>query len=287
MVCQDVELSALDRRLAAVYDAATKKAVNEHPPLLKAAQRGWIKGRNDCWKSEDTRRCVAESYGMRIAELQARYRLVAASPVAFFACDGNPANEVAVTFFETEPPSLIAERGDSFSLMFQQPAASGAKYEGRNEMFWEHDGEARIRWGFEAREMRCVKKAGAAQSSSFRLAGTGWRLRAIQSMDDAQGTTVVGDPERYTVSFGVDGKASFRFDCNRGSGIWQATTSGTDSGRLEFGPVAATRAMCPPGSLDQRLMRQLPYVRSYLFKEGRLFMSLMADGGILEWDKAF
>ncbi len=51
--------------------------------------------------------------------------------------------------------------------------------------------------------------------------------------------------------------------------------------------MAATRAMCPPGSLDQRLMRQLPYVRSYLFKEGKLFMSLMADGGILEWEKAF
>jgi len=48
MVCKDDKLGALDRKLAAVYGAASKKAVNEHPPVLKAEQRGWIKGRNDC-----------------------------------------------------------------------------------------------------------------------------------------------------------------------------------------------------------------------------------------------
>ncbi len=287
LVCQDSNLASLDRRMAEVYAAAARKAANEHPPVLKAEQRGWIKGRNECWKSDDKRQCVAESYRLRIAELQARYRLVAPSPVVLFACDGNPANVVVVTFFQTEPPSLIAERGDSVSLMFQQPAASGAKYEGRNEMFWEHHSEARIRWGYGAPEMRCMKKDDAEQSTSpSPLAGTAWRLRAIQSMDDAQGTTTIDDPERYTVTFGADGKASFRLDCNRGSGSWQATASGSGSGRLEFGPMAATRAMCPPGSLDQKLMRQLPYVRSYLFKDGKLFISLMADGGILEWERA-
>jgi hypothetical protein len=40
---------------------------------------------------------------------------------------------------------------------------------------------------------------------------------------------------------------------------------------------------CPPGSHDQKMMRELPYVRSYLLKDGRLFMSLMADGGIYVW----
>jgi len=28
-------------------------------------------------------------------------------------------------------------------------------YEGRNEMFWEHQGEARIVWGYQAPEMTC------------------------------------------------------------------------------------------------------------------------------------
>ena len=48
MICKDNELSALDRKLSVIYSAAAKKATNEHPPVLKAEQRGWIKGRNDC-----------------------------------------------------------------------------------------------------------------------------------------------------------------------------------------------------------------------------------------------
>ena len=32
MVCKDKGLAALDRKLAEVYAAASKKAVNEHPP---------------------------------------------------------------------------------------------------------------------------------------------------------------------------------------------------------------------------------------------------------------
>jgi membrane-bound inhibitor of C-type lysozyme len=64
---------------------------------------------------------------------------------------------VIATFYPTEPATLIAERGDSVSLMYQVVSASGAKYEGRNELFWEHQGEATIRWGFEAPEMHCKK----------------------------------------------------------------------------------------------------------------------------------
>ncbi|WP_353861148.1 MliC family protein [Azospirillum formosense] len=157
MVCTDAGLSALDRRLAGVYDAAAAKAANEHPPTLKAEQRGWIKGRNDCWKADDRRACVAEQYRLRIAALQARYRLVPAIGPVRFACDGQPANELTVTFFETDPPTMIAERGDAVSLMVGQPAASGARYRGRNESFWEHQGEARVTWGYGAPEMTCRK----------------------------------------------------------------------------------------------------------------------------------
>jgi uncharacterized protein len=156
MICKDDQLSALDRKMTAVYAAATKKATNEHPPVLKAEQRGWIKGRNECWKSDDKRRCVEESYTLRIAELQARYRLVSFTGPVFYVCDGQPANEVVATFFQTEPPSAVAERGDQTSWMVQQPAASGAKYQGRNETLWEHHGEALITWGYGAPEMRCV-----------------------------------------------------------------------------------------------------------------------------------
>ncbi|MGE3523991.1 MAG: lysozyme inhibitor LprI family protein, partial [Candidatus Dadabacteria bacterium] len=48
MICNDPGLTALDVKLAAVYKEALAKATNEHPPVLKAEQRGWIKGRDDC-----------------------------------------------------------------------------------------------------------------------------------------------------------------------------------------------------------------------------------------------
>ena len=157
VICGDEELSALDRRLAEVYAAATGKAQNEHPPVLKAEQRGWIKGRDDCWKGDAQGGCVSASYQSRIAELQARYRLVPDSGAVSFYCDDDPRNEIIVTFFETDPPTLIAERGDSVSLMYLQPAASGSKYQGPNETFWEHQGEATVTWGFEAPRMLCRK----------------------------------------------------------------------------------------------------------------------------------
>jgi len=157
MVCGDAELAALDRRLAGVYSAAAKMAANERPPLLKAEQRGWIKGRDECWKSDDKRACVQSEYVRRIAALQARYRLVPANGPVRYACDGNPANEVVAMYFQTDPPTLIAERGDGVSLMYLQPSASGAKYQGRNESLWEHQGEARVTWGYGAKEMRCKR----------------------------------------------------------------------------------------------------------------------------------
>jgi len=158
MICKDAALSKLDRQLSEVYAAAARKAANEHPPVLKAEQRGWVKGRNECWKSEDRRACVAGEYTRRVAELQARYRLVPATGPVFYACDGNPANEVVVTYFKTDPPTLIAERGDSVSLMYLDRSGSGTKYQGRNESFREHQGEARVTWGYGAPELHCKKR---------------------------------------------------------------------------------------------------------------------------------
>ena len=58
LVCRDATLAAADRKLAEVYAAATAKAGNEQPPVLKAEQGGWIKGRDECWKSDDERACA-------------------------------------------------------------------------------------------------------------------------------------------------------------------------------------------------------------------------------------
>jgi heat shock protein HslJ len=112
-----------------------------------------------------------------------------------------------------------------------------------------------------------------------------WRLIEIQSMDDSVGTTRVADPSRYTMHLNADGSVALRLNCNSATGNWTAE-AGADrsSGTFEFGPLAATMASCPPPSVDEQITKQAPYFRSYLLKDGRLYLSLMADGGIFAWE---
>jgi para-nitrobenzyl esterase len=128
-----------------------------------------------------------------------------------------------------------------------------------------------------------VTVAGCAATSSpgsaaASLEGSSWRLVQIQMGDGA--TRAAIERSRYTVGFGDNGVLNVRFDCNRGSGSWKS--SGPNN--VEFGPLALTRAMCPMGSLHDELVRQWSYVRSYVIKDGRLYLSLMADGGTIEFE---
>ena len=73
IICSSDVLMDLDRELSNVYKQALKKATKED--MLKAYQRGWIKGRNDCWKAKDEKKCMVESYQFRINELKEKYHL--------------------------------------------------------------------------------------------------------------------------------------------------------------------------------------------------------------------
>jgi heat shock protein HslJ len=126
--------------------------------------------------------------------------------------------------------------------------------------------------------------ARGAEASATPLAGTQWRLVEFQSMDDRQGITRPGDGTLYTMWLHGDGTVTMQLNCNRATGKWSANP-GADaaSGSFEFSPLAATRALCPPPSMDESIVAQSAYVRSYLLKDGRLYLSLMADGGIYVW----
>jgi hypothetical protein len=117
------------------------------------------------------------------------------------------------------------------------------------------------------------------------LAGTDWRLVEIQSMDDAIGKKRPEDETLYTLRLDANGDASLRLDCNLATGPWSAEPSADPSnGRFEFGPLTTTAAECGASSLSGELAAQLPYVRGYLLRDGNLYLSLMADGGILAWE---
>jgi heat shock protein HslJ len=118
------------------------------------------------------------------------------------------------------------------------------------------------------------------------LAGTNWQLAELRSNDDAIGVTRVAEPQRYTMAFGSGGEVTLRLDCNRGRGEATVTPGEPGAGRIAFGPIAMTRAMCPPGSLDSRVARELAFVRSYRLEGETLRFELLADGGQQLWRRA-
>jgi para-nitrobenzyl esterase len=123
-----------------------------------------------------------------------------------------------------------------------------------------------------------AREQAAAPNSAAALGGTSWQLVKFQSSDEK--TLTPDDKAKYTISFGTDGRVSARIDCNRGAGTWKS--SGPN--QLQFGPLALTRAACPPGSLHDRIAKDWEFVRSYVIRNGHLFLSLMADSGIYDFE---
>ena len=120
----------------------------------------------------------------------------------------------------------------------------------------------------------------APQGASAGLGGTSWQLVKFQGGDGA--LLIPDDRSKYTLAFAADGVVSARIDCNRGRGGWKSS----GPSQLEFGPMAITRAMCPPGSLHDHVVKQMPHIRSYVIRNGNLHLSLMADGGTYEFAPA-
>jgi para-nitrobenzyl esterase len=109
------------------------------------------------------------------------------------------------------------------------------------------------------------------------LGGT-WQLVKFQGGDGR--TLAPDDRAKYTIEFLADGAVAMRIDCNRARGAWKSP----GPGQLEFGPLAVTRVQCPPESLHDRFATDMAYVRSYVIRNGHLFLSLMADGSIYEFE---
>ena len=116
------------------------------------------------------------------------------------------------------------------------------------------------------------------EAAAAELAGTSWRLVKIMSMDDR--VYAPGDRSKYTLELLSNGRTVIEADCNRGTGTWTSESPG----QLQFGPIAATRALCPPGSLSERYLAQFEWVRSYVMEDGRLFLATKADGSIIEFE---
>ena len=136
LVCRDAELAALDRQLAARY----AEAKDADP----AVQRGWAKGRDECWKQQDLRLCVLDAYRTRLVELAiAAPGAAVPTPVAF-RCSNNREPFTMTYYNDIDPQAAVMMLGNDQAIVFPQPAASGAKYGRVGVEYWEHQGEASV-----------------------------------------------------------------------------------------------------------------------------------------------
>lgn len=163
LICGDAQLAALDREIARLYRLAARGLHMDDERLkeLKAVQRGWIKGRDECWKAAAPGACVRDDQAMRIHALRAGYFDARSDDDAgvstgpFVAeCPGLDA-AVGLTFIGVEPPVVALEwRENRVALplgrtgsgaRYAAPAASAAPWLGEGEIvFWVKGDEARF-----------------------------------------------------------------------------------------------------------------------------------------------
>lgn len=119
------------------------------------------------------------------------------------------------------------------------------------------------------------------------LAKTQWRLVEFQSMDDAQGSSRPEVPSRYVLRLDADGTATLWLNCNRVTGTWVARPAGKAgqplSGSFGFEHFPDRIKECASPGMEESILRHAPRVRSFLLKQGRLHLSLVADSGVYVW----
>lgn len=161
LICGNERLAALDRKMDEVYRQAMKALPENEKKKQKALQRGWIKGRNDCWKADDRAACVSLDYDQRITELQIiSGQQIVPEPVEY-RCDGGKYDSLTAVFYnETQTPAVVLTRvnasGDDQDIAYLRPSGSGAKYMGNKVEFWTKGKEAMGSWSgktFKCREL--------------------------------------------------------------------------------------------------------------------------------------
>ncbi|WP_428926968.1 MliC family protein [Marinibacterium sp. SX1] len=141
-VCASDALSAMDVETARLFDLALHgpDMTMERAQELRAYQRGWIKGRDECWKADDLALCIRDEYALRIDALRTGYADARATPGAStgpfaYVCDGLDA-AVSATYVQAGDPVVVLRWGDNARVLPQVISGSGARYEADGLQFW-------------------------------------------------------------------------------------------------------------------------------------------------------
>ncbi len=134
-ICHDENLILLDNKLNQTYIKALGVAngLGDSPQRavrdLKIWHSAMTRGRYDCWKSANLKKCIKNSYKNDISWLQAKWMLVPAEKTIRYLCSNKA--EVVITHFRTDQlPSLTVELGDKREVFIKMLPKRVEKYEG-------------------------------------------------------------------------------------------------------------------------------------------------------------
>ncbi|MDF0604408.1 MliC family protein [Neisseriaceae bacterium TC5R-5] len=160
MVCQNSSLMQLDNRLQKVYLQAMALADASRPTAsnkLANEQQRWVRGLNDCARSEAMHICLGDAYILRISQLQATWGLAPALRPLLYLCQGQPKRTVLATFYRTHPGTAKLEYGGNTVILHQGVDGNTAHYSGKGVEFWLKGREASLNWRGEV--MDCLSQA--------------------------------------------------------------------------------------------------------------------------------
>lgn len=148
LICSDDDLAVLDLRLAKTYSQASQNIPIEERDNFRALQRGWIKGRNDCWKAEDVRACVDFSYRSKIVELQIAGGLLEAPRYRSLQCgEDTAASPFTVSIYRnSDPESAVLTRGNDQVIAIAPQGSTAGRYVAPNVALTLADRRALVEW---------------------------------------------------------------------------------------------------------------------------------------------
>lgn len=118
----------------------------------------------------------------------------------------------------------------------------------------------------------------SSDGKTTEIGGIVWKWQRTIYNNDTQSEPA--NPSRYTISLMPERHLSVKLDCNVGGGRYTL-----DGSSLTLEVTHTTMASCPPGSLDQKFMKDLTAARIAFVRDGNLFLDLMYDSGTMQFSR--
>lgn len=163
LICQNEELARLDQKLADRYAQAKAKFKATHPSkkdkkYFVAYQRGWIKGRNECWKANEgtLESCIKAAYERRITELETSWDLVPAKEARTYTC-ANDNHFTFIPFDTSEREGARVAFNDMQDTFIKLNDADANTWEGEfGKKLTFNNGNATLLWDQYEPELKCT-----------------------------------------------------------------------------------------------------------------------------------